>query len=315
MSHLKNKVAIVTGASSGIGAATARGLAEKGARVVLAGRNEERLSQIVEDITGSGGIASYKVADATDFESTKALVAFATTTYGPVDILVNNAGLMLFSYWKDAAVGDWNKMIDTNLRGYLHAIAAVLPSMLERRSGRILNMSSIAGVHVGEAAGVYGATKFFIRGITESLRKEVGVGSGIQVSMISPGVIDTGWADKVHDETGRKIAGELNKQGIPPSSVAEAVVYALDQPPEITINDISSIQPGRTGSPRFRELRTRTSGTVRPPRGTNRCRLSWLWTRRSSLHDDLIPDVFVFQRPGHLRRPSQDPTWITRSNF
>ncbi|MBB4483287.1 MULTISPECIES: SDR family oxidoreductase [Rhizobium] len=192
MSHLKNKVAIVTGASSGIGAATARGLAEKGARVVLAGRNEERLSQIVEDNTGSGGIASYKVADATDFESTKALVAFATTTYGPVDILVNNAGLMLFSYWKDAAVGDWNKMIDTNLRGYLHAIAAVLPSMLERRSGRILNMSSIAGVHVGEAAGVYGATKFFIRGITESLRKEVGVGSGIQVSMISPGVIDTG---------------------------------------------------------------------------------------------------------------------------
>ncbi|WP_245425046.1 SDR family oxidoreductase [Rhizobium sp. M10] len=168
MSHLKNKVAIVTGASSGIGAATARGLAEKGARVVLAGRNEERLSQIVEDITGSGGIASYKVADATDFESTKALVAFATTTYGPVDILVNNAGLMLFSYWKDAAVGDWNKMIDTNLRGYLHAIAAVLPSMLERRSGRILNMSSIAGVHVGEAAGVYGATKFFIRGITEA---------------------------------------------------------------------------------------------------------------------------------------------------
>lgn len=234
MSHLKDKVAIVTGASSGIGAATARGLAEKGARVVVAGRNEERLSQIVEDITGSGRIASYQVADATDFESTKTLVAFATTTYGPVDILVNNAGLMLFSYWKDAAVGDWNKMIDTNLRGYLHAIAAVLPSMLERRSGRILNMSSIAGVHVGEAAGVYGATKFFIRGITESLRKEMGVGSGIQVSMISPGVIDTGWADKVHDETGRKIAGELNKQGIPPSSVAEAVVYALDQPPEIT---------------------------------------------------------------------------------
>lgn len=145
MSHVKDKVAIVTGASSGIGAATARGLAEKGARVVLAGRNQKRLSQIVEEIADSGGVASYQVADATDFESTKTLVAFATTTYSPVDILVNNAGLMLFSYWKDAAVGDWNKMIDTNLRGYLHAIAAVLPSMLERRSGRILNMSSIAG--------------------------------------------------------------------------------------------------------------------------------------------------------------------------
>lgn len=238
MSNLREKVTIVTGASSGIGAATARRLAEKGARVVLAGRNEGRLAKIAEEITTSGGIASHHVADATDFESTKALVAFARKTYGPVDILVNNAGLMLFSYWKDVAVGDWNKMIDTNLRGYLHAIAAVLPSMLERRSGRILNMSSIAGVHVGEAAGVYGATKFFIRGITESLRKEVGVGNGIQISMVSPGVIDTGWADKVQDETGRKIAGELNKQGIPPLSVADAVIYALDQPPEITINDI-----------------------------------------------------------------------------
>jgi NADP-dependent 3-hydroxy acid dehydrogenase YdfG len=238
MSNLREKVTIVTGSSSGIGAATARRLAEKGARVVLAGRNEGRLAKIVEEITASGGIASHHVADATDFESTKALVAFARRTYGPVDILVNNAGLMLFSYWKDVAVGDWNKMIDTNLRGYLHAIAAVLPSMLERRSGRILNMSSIAGVHVGDAAGVYGATKFFIRGITESLRKEVGVGNGIQISMVSPGVIDTGWADKVQDETGRTIASELNKQGIPPLSIADAVIYALDQPPEISINDI-----------------------------------------------------------------------------
>lgn len=238
MSYIKDAVVVVTGASSGIGAATAKKLAGEGARVVLAGRNEERLAKIVDEIINSGGTASYHAADATDIKSTKGLVAFAEQTYGPVEILVNNAGLMLFSYWKDAAIDDWNKMIDTNLRGYLNAIAAVLPSMLERKSGRILNMSSVAGIHVGEAAGVYGATKFFIRGITESLRKEVGVGSGIRVSMVSPGVIDTGWADKVNDEAGKELAGKLNEQGIPPGAIADAVLYALNQPPEITVNDI-----------------------------------------------------------------------------
>ncbi len=151
---------------------------------------------------------------------------------------MNNAGLMLFSRWEDTAVGDWDKMIDTNLRGYLYTIAAVLPSMLERKSGRILNMSSVAGIHVGEGAGVYGATKFFIRGITESLRQEVGVGSGIQVSMVSPGVIDTGWADKVSDAGGREAARKLNEGAIPPEAIADAVAYALDQPATVTVNDV-----------------------------------------------------------------------------
>ncbi|MBN7807821.1 SDR family oxidoreductase [Agrobacterium rosae] len=238
MSNMQNTVTIVTGASSGIGAATARRLAGAGSKVVLAGRNEERLSGIVNEVTSSGGNASYYVCDITDPSKTKALAAFAESAYGPVDILVNNAGLMLFSYWKDLAVEDWSKMIDTNLHGYLNAIAAVLPGMLERKSGSILNMSSVAGLHVGEAAGVYGATKFFIRGITESLRKEVGVQNGIRVSMISPGVIDTGWAEKVKDTRGRELAGKLNKEGISPESIAQAVLFALDQPPNVTVNDI-----------------------------------------------------------------------------
>ncbi len=145
---------------------------------------------------------------------------------------------MLFSAWKDTALDDWDKMIDTNLRGYLYAIAAVLPSMLERKSGRILNLSSVAGIHAGDGAGVYSATKFFVRGITESLRKEVGVGSGLQVSMVSPGVIDTGWADKVTDADGRRAATALNKDAIPPEAIADAVAYALDQPASVTVNDI-----------------------------------------------------------------------------
>jgi len=146
MSNLTNAVTVVTGASSGIGAATAKRLGASGAKVVLAARNEDKLRALVSEITEAGGTATYRVTDVIDRADAKALAAFSVETYGPVDVLVNNAGLMLFSAWKDTAVDDWDRMIDTNLRGYLHAIAAVLPSMLERRSGRILNMSSVAGI-------------------------------------------------------------------------------------------------------------------------------------------------------------------------
>jgi NADP-dependent 3-hydroxy acid dehydrogenase YdfG len=206
MSNLLNAVTVVTGASSGIGAATAKRLAASGAKVVLAARNEDKLRVLVSEITEAGGTATYRVTDVTDRADAKALAAFAVETYGPVDVLVNNAGLMLFSAWKDTAVDDWDRMIDTNLRGYLHAIAAVLPSMLERRSGRILNMSSVAGINVGE----------------------------------------TGWADKVSDAEGRKAATELNKDAIPPEAVADAVAYALDQPPNVTVNDVV-IHPTKQG--------------------------------------------------------------------
>lgn len=238
MSHLQNAVVLITGASSGIGYATAKRLASSGARLVLAARNEEKLKSLVAKIADAGGQAIYHKTDVSNPHDLKAAAAAAESAYGPIDILVNNAGLMLFSYWEDTALADWNKMIDTNLRGYLHAIAAVLPGMLERGSGRILNMSSVAGIHVGEAAGVYGATKFFIRGLTESLRKEVGVHRGIQVCMVSPGVIDTGWADRVNNATGKELATELNKGAIPPEAIADAVAYALDQPVNVSVSDV-----------------------------------------------------------------------------
>lgn len=145
---------------------------------------------------------------------------------------------MLFSHWKDTAVDDWQKMIDTNIHGYLNAIAAALHRMLEQGSGHILNMSSVAGHSVGDASGVYSATKFFIRGITESLRKEVSVETGIKVSMISPGVIDTGWAEKVDHADGKDIAKDLNNIAITPEQVAGAVSYALNQAADVAINDI-----------------------------------------------------------------------------
>lgn len=238
MSNVKNTVIVITGASSGIGAASAIKLASLGGKVVLAARNEEKLKALVGEIRNAGGEASYYVTNVTDKTSLVGLVEFAIKQYGRIDSLVNNAGLMLFSDWKDVVVDDWEKMIDTNIKGYLYAIAAALPQMLEQGHGKILNMSSVAGLHVGGSSGVYSATKFFIRGITESLRKEVGVDSGVQVSMISPGVIDTGWADKVSDAKGREAAKALNEIAITPEQVADAVAYALDQPTNLTINDI-----------------------------------------------------------------------------
>lgn len=238
MSNLENTVTLITGASSGIGAATALKLASRGSKVVLAARNEEKLQKLVSQIKEAGGEASYHITDVSRRSSLEDLVQFAITKYGKVDNLVNNAGLMLFSDWKDVAVDDWDQMIDTNIRGYLNAIAAALPGMIAQGHGKILNMSSVAGLHVGGSSGVYSATKFFIRGITESLRKEVGVEHGIQVSMISPGVIDTGWADKVNNGEGKKAAQELNKIAITPEQVADTVAYTLDQPDDLTINDI-----------------------------------------------------------------------------
>lgn len=238
MKYLQDKTAIITGASSGIGKACAIALAAHGVRIVAAARNRERLDAFVAEIRATGGEASGYAADVTHLTEAQALASFAKETYGSVDILVNNAGLMLFSYWSDLAIDDWNKMIDTNIKGYLHAIAGVLPFMLEQKSGQILNMDSVAGHRVDPAAGIYCATKFFVQAMTESMRKDLGVNHGIRANTISPGVIDTGWADKVTDPEGRKAAQELNKIAIDPDDVARAVVYALNQPESVTVNDL-----------------------------------------------------------------------------
>jgi len=238
MSHLQGKTAVVTGASSGIGAATTRALMAMGVRVVAVACDRDEVEAFVAAVRQDGGeIAAYP-ADVTRLDQMKAMAEFAKQTYGGIDILVNNAGLMLFSNWTDLAVTDWNNMIDVNIKGYLNAIAAVLPFMLEQKSGQILNMDSVAGHQVGPSAGVYSATKFFVRAMTESMRKELGVQHGLRVNTISPGVIDTGWADKVTDPMGRRAAHELNKLAIAPDDVAGAVIYSLNQPANVTVNDL-----------------------------------------------------------------------------
>lgn len=238
MNYLQNKTAIITGASSGLGAASARALSEKGVRIVAAALDQQGLDAIVSELKGKGGEAVGRVSDVTNPEDMKALAQFAQDSFGSVDILINNAGLMLFSNWVDLATDDWEKMINVNIKGYLHGIAAVLPFMLEQKSGQILNMDSVAGHQVGPAAGIYSATKFFVQAMTESMRKELGVQHGIRVNTVSPGVINTGWADKVTDPAGRKAAQELNKIAISPDDIGRAVVYALNQPENVTVNDL-----------------------------------------------------------------------------
>ncbi|MGE6398063.1 SDR family oxidoreductase [Chryseobacterium scophthalmum] len=238
MKKLNESVTIITGASSGIGAATALKLAKAGTRIVLVSRADDKMEKVKQQIEDGGGKAEIFVADVTDIEQMNAMVDFTIEKFGRIDNLVNNAGLMLFSQWKDVAIDEWNAMIDTNINGYLNAIAAVLPKMLEQKSGHIVNMGSVAGINIDVGAGIYHGTKFFVRAITESLRKEVSVHKGIKISLISPGVINTGWADKVINKEGAEIAAELNKQAIEPEDIANAVLFAFDQPDNVNVNDI-----------------------------------------------------------------------------
>lgn len=238
MKKLNESVTIITGASSGIGAATAIKLAKAGTSIVLVSRADDKIEKVKKQIEDEGGKAEIFVADVTDIDQMNAMVAFTIEKFGRLDNLINNAGLMLFSQWKDIVIDEWNAMIDTNIKGYLNAIAAVLPKLLEQKSGHILNMGSVAGINIGASAGIYHGTKFFVRAITESLRKEVSVHKGIKISLISPGVINTGWADKVTNKEGAEIAAELNKQAIEPEDIANAVLFAFNQPDNVNVNDI-----------------------------------------------------------------------------
>lgn len=238
MNYLQGKTAIITGASSGIGAASAKALAAAGVKVVAASLTQDRLDDLVDEIRQAGGEATGRVTDMTNLQDARALGDFAVETYGTIDILINNAGLMLFSYWSDLAVDDWEKMVDTNVKGYLHGVAAVLPTMLDRGKGQILNMDSVAGHQVDAAAGVYSSTKFFVQAMTESMRKDLGVNHGIRVNTLSPGVVNTGWAERVTDPKGREAAKELNKIAIESDDVAQAVLFSLNQPENVTVNDL-----------------------------------------------------------------------------
>lgn len=242
MENIKNKVIVITGASSGMGATTAKKLGGMGAKVVLAARREEQLKAITANI---GDNAIYVVTDASRKIDVDNLVKTAIDKFGRIDALWNNAGIMPISFFEEGLTDEWDKMIDINIKGVLYGINAVLPHMIERGQGHILTTSSVGGLKTSPGIGVYSGTKFAVRAIMDTLREEVA--QTIKVTTIFPGATQT---ELGHDITSPKIKALYgNLQGIPKmddEAIADAVIYAIGQPGNTTINDIVLRPLGQT---------------------------------------------------------------------
>lgn len=235
---------LITGASSGIGEATARHLAALGYPVALGARRVDRLIAIVDEIQEAGGQASAHRLDVTEFASVQSFVQSALTQFGRVDVLVNNAGVMPLSTLNSLRIDEWNQMIDVNLRGTLHGIAAVLPLMEEQGSGQIINVASVSGLRVDPTAAVYSATKFAVRALSEGLRQESTV---VRVTVISPGFTVSELTERGGDAATQAAARAATTElGLPASAVAEAIAYAIAQPSSVDVNEII-VRPTRQG--------------------------------------------------------------------
>lgn len=235
MSTLNEKVILITGASSGIGEATARILAKNGARVVLGARRTEKLEKICSEILTEGGSAIYKKLDVTELIQLKDFVHFANENFGQVDVIINNAGVMPLSKIEALKIEEWNRMIDVNIRGVLHGIAACLPSMKEKNNGHIINISSIGGHEVSPTAAIYCATKFAVKAISEGLRQE---SENIRVTNISPGVTESELAESISDDVARGVMKEYRKIAIPSTAIAKAILFAIEQPSNVDVNEM-----------------------------------------------------------------------------
>ena len=236
MSEVQNKVVIITGASSGLGEATAQRLAKNGAKLMLAARREDRLKDLVAKIEQAGGTAQYQITDVTQREQVEALAKATKTAYGRVDVLVNNAGLMPLSPLDEAKVDEWDRMVDVNIKGVLYNIAAVLPMMREQKSGHIINISSVAGHKVFPAGAVYCATKFAVKAISEGIRLEAH--GQIRSTNISPGAVDTELTGTISDEKTAENVSELYGVAIDADAIARAITFAIEQPDDVDINEI-----------------------------------------------------------------------------
>ncbi|MGF6711650.1 NADP-dependent 3-hydroxy acid dehydrogenase YdfG [Luteibacter sp. W1I16] len=235
MNTQASKVILITGASSGIGEATARHLVRQGHRVVLGARRIERLQVLAEELAGERGHVAYRALDVTRFDQMQAFADAAESTFGPVDVIVNNAGVMPLSPLNALKLGEWNRMIDVNVRGVLHGIAAVLPGMEARRRGHVINVSSIGGHAVSPTAAVYCATKYAVRAISDGLRQETDC---IRVTVVSPGVVESELADTISDEATRDFVKAYRRVAIQPDAIARAIGYAIEQPDDVDVNEL-----------------------------------------------------------------------------
>lgn len=237
MSGINSKVIAVTGASGGIGEATALLLAEHGARVVLGARRVERLDELVARITEAGGQASRAVTDVTRRADLTALVEHARERFGRLDVLVSNAGIGLISPLDELRVSDWEAMVDVNIKGVLYGIAAALPLFRAQGSGHFVNVVSTAGLRVVPDQAVYAGTKNAVRTISEGLRQEAG--AHLRVTVVSPGFVRTGFADSTPNERVRaELIAARERFAIPPKAIAAAIAFAVEQPATVDVGDI-----------------------------------------------------------------------------
>lgn len=236
---LKNKVAIITGASSGIGYATALTLSKAGIRVAVGARRTERLQELEKQIIKNNGEILVQKTDVTRKSDCDSLVNTIVEKWGKVDILINNAGLMPLSYFKNGKVEEWEQMIDVNIKGVLYCTSAVVPYMLEKKSGHIINISSVAGRIVFAGGSVYCATKHAIAALSEGLRKELSPTYNIRVTCIEPGAVETELLESITDEsmTGF-IQATKNMETLRSDDIANAILYAVQAPRHVNVNEI-----------------------------------------------------------------------------
>ena len=236
--NIEGKVVVITGASSGLGEATARLLSSQGATVVLGARRVDRITSLAKELSGASGKALAIGTDVTDFDQVKRLADTAVATYGRIDVMLNNAGLMPHSPLERLKIDDWNRTIDVNIKGVLYGIAAALPHMKLQKSGHIISVSSVAGHKVSPGGAVYSATKHAVRVISEGLRQEVKP-YDIRTTVISPGAVATELPSSITEaDVAQHVQKFYDAVAIPAESFARIVAFAMSQPEDVDVNEI-----------------------------------------------------------------------------
>jgi NADP-dependent 3-hydroxy acid dehydrogenase YdfG len=237
MADIENRVVAITGASGGIGEATALLLAQRGAKLVLGARRSDRLEALAARIADAGGQAAYARTDVTRRDDVSGLVELAGERHGRLDVFINNAGIGPISPIDDLRVDDWEQMIDVNVKGALYGIAAALPVFRRQGSGQIINILSTAGLQIYPLMSVYAGTKNAVRAISEGLRQEAG--ENLRVTVISPGFVRTDFAESMTDpEVKAQIVGTRDELAIPPAAIARAIAFAIEQPADVDVGEI-----------------------------------------------------------------------------
>jgi NADP-dependent 3-hydroxy acid dehydrogenase YdfG len=236
---IQDKVVVITGGSSGIGYSTAKALAKKGAKIVAGARRLDKLETLKKEITDDGGEIIICETDVTKKSDCDNLVKQAIDKYGTVDVLINNAGLMPLSFVKSLKTDEWDRMIDVNIKGVLYCTAAVIPTMVEKKSGHIVNISSVAGRVVFPAGSVYCATKHAVTAFSEGLRQELSVRKNIRITSIEPGVVQTELTNTITEKALEAFVEKHKEmEGLKAEDISNAIIFAIDAPNHVNVNEI-----------------------------------------------------------------------------